>query len=248
MDDTTSPARPRAAATVVIARDEAGELQVLLAQRAATLRFMASAHVFPGGAVHASDQLEGLAAQAKSAARVWPDHAGDHHDAHAWAAVRETLEEVGLLLTCDDVDAATVAQLRTSGAWLPALAAAGLRIDLQALIPLARWITPRSEPIRFDTRFYVVRAPSRQSVVVDGTETTSALWTSPTRAIAAAESGEIILPPPTLRTLQSIAAFGSVVELLRHALQHQPVTVEPELLTRADGSLVVRYPDGTEGL
>src|SRR3954447_11102687 len=40
--------------------------------------------------------------------------------------------------------------------------------DVEALIEFSRWITPAQVKIRFDTRFYLVAAPSGAEPVADG--------------------------------------------------------------------------------
>jgi 8-oxo-dGTP pyrophosphatase MutT (NUDIX family) len=69
---------PRQAATVILLRGGASELEVLLVRRTPKARFMGGVWVFPGGAV---DEGEG---------------AGD--DAHRAAAIRELHEEAGIEL------------------------------------------------------------------------------------------------------------------------------------------------------
>jgi 8-oxo-dGTP pyrophosphatase MutT (NUDIX family) len=252
-----APARPRPAATVVIVRDASNQshmpnvMEVLLAKRAASLRFMANAHVFPGGAVHASDSDPALQQQLSSPARPWPTSSDPQLDsAHAWAAIRETLEEVGLLLASPPVDAALIRELRArveqGGAFASLLAQAGLQLDLHALVPLIRWITPTSEPIRFDARFFVVRAPADQIAHPDGYETSELVWLSPRDAISLARRAELLLFAPTLRTLEQLASFSSVSALMEHATHATAPTIEPILHTRSDGSRVVVYPDGKE--
>lgn len=72
------PTPPRPASTVLLTRPGARGLEVLLVQRDPAARFMASAWVFPGGAVD-------------------PDE-GAGEDAHRRAAVRELQEEAGVRL------------------------------------------------------------------------------------------------------------------------------------------------------
>src|ERR1700730_12564853 len=69
---------PRQAATVILLRGGAEELEVLLVKRTPQARFMGGVWVFPGGAV---DDVEG---------------AGD--DAHRAAAIRELREEAAIAL------------------------------------------------------------------------------------------------------------------------------------------------------
>src|SRR3954469_21003226 len=52
-DGTVAAARH--AATVVVTRERAGALEVLLLRRQPTMAFAAGMHVFPGGSVHGTD-------------------------------------------------------------------------------------------------------------------------------------------------------------------------------------------------
>jgi 8-oxo-dGTP pyrophosphatase MutT (NUDIX family) len=69
---------PRQAATVIVLRGVADELEVLLVRRTPHARFMGGVWVFPGGAVDAGE--------------------GEGDAAHRVAAVRELSEEAGILL------------------------------------------------------------------------------------------------------------------------------------------------------
>jgi 8-oxo-dGTP pyrophosphatase MutT (NUDIX family) len=73
---------PRLAATVIVMRDGASGLEILLAQRNPAARFMGGAWVFPGGAVDRSE--------------------GDGETALRAAGVRELQEEAGIILTGPD--------------------------------------------------------------------------------------------------------------------------------------------------
>jgi 8-oxo-dGTP pyrophosphatase MutT (NUDIX family) len=66
---------PRVAATVILLRDGANGLEVLLAQRNPKARFMAGAWVFPGGAVSAEDGV-GEAALRAAGLRELHEEAG----------------------------------------------------------------------------------------------------------------------------------------------------------------------------
>jgi 8-oxo-dGTP pyrophosphatase MutT (NUDIX family) len=75
-DGLQTPARQ--AATVILLRDRAQKLEVLLVRRTPQARFMGGVWVFPGGAVDASE--------------------GDGDDAHRAAAIRELREEAAIVL------------------------------------------------------------------------------------------------------------------------------------------------------
>jgi 8-oxo-dGTP pyrophosphatase MutT (NUDIX family) len=243
----SKPPTPRPAATVIVARDGQHEIEVLLARRAVSLRFMGGAYVFPGGAVHASDSDARLAQYSRAAA-AWPGSTDLELDtAHAWTGVRETLEEVGLLLTCPAIEPDRLVQLRAKLAEHDSLVLAlaecpNTAIDLQQLQPLVRWITPEEEPIRFDARFYIAPAPSGQTPQADGRETTELIWISPARAIEASRLKQMLIFPPTVRTLQMLISSTTVVQLMDHARHTAAVTMAPSIRVNSDGSRDVVYP------
>ena len=241
----SAPARP--ASTVIVARDVAGGgIEVVLTERHANMRFMAGAYVFPGGAVQDDDYATELAAQLDGAPLDWPHPLDPRHAwAHAVAALRETFEEVGLLLGAPASAAAQLPVLRTKlGAGRPLsalLAEAGIRLDLRQLVPFVQWITPRAQPIRFDTRFYVSAAPSGQIAEHDGRECVALIWRSPQAALADAEAGRITLPPPTRRSLAEIEGAVSVAALLEQARSRPAPHVEP-IIREIDGTRMILYP------
>ncbi len=81
---------PRQAATLILLRDDAGQLEVLLVKRNPEARFMGGVWVFPGGAVDVGD---GTASEDSSDAR---DEDAGACDSHRVAAVRELREEAGI--------------------------------------------------------------------------------------------------------------------------------------------------------
>lgn len=127
---------------------------------------------------------------------VFPGGAVDDGESHAAGAVRELAEEAGV---------------------------AG--VDAAALVPFSRWITPEAIHTRFDTRFFVVRAPRDARPRVDGRECVDLRWSSPRAALDAYAGGELALVFPTLKLLESLEPFGTVEELLAHAagLDVQPI-------------------------
>jgi 8-oxo-dGTP pyrophosphatase MutT (NUDIX family) len=246
MADAEQTVQPRPAGTVLIARDAGAEVEILLGKRNPNMRFMAGAHVFPGGAVHESDRSAVLAERVRVGARAWQGGEDVELDRlHALAVIRETLEEVGLLLGCDPITENELALLRDAvraGAdFGDSLSAAGISLDLSVLTPLIRWITPRQEPIRFDTRFYVARAPANQTANADARETVDISWMTPTAAFEGAQAGRLRLSPPTRRTLEEVAAMPSVEALLEFAAQSHVPTIEP-IIREIDGERVILYP------
>lgn len=119
---------------------------------------------------------------------VFPGGAVDAGEDHPAAAVRELAEEAGV---------------------------AGL--DPAALLPYSRWITPEAIQTRFDTLFFVARAPEAARARVDGRECVDLRWTTPSAALEAYRGGELALVFPTLKLLEGLQPFAAVAELLQHA-------------------------------
>jgi 8-oxo-dGTP pyrophosphatase MutT (NUDIX family) len=241
----------RPASTVLVARDAgSGGIEILLTQRHRGMRFMGGAFVFPGGAVEPSDLGSTLAQQITVPAPLWPGAKdAEVERGHVIAAVRETFEEVGLLLGAPPLEAARLSSLRVKilagDDFGERLAAEQIALDLSRLVPLIRWITPRSEPIRFDTRFFVAPLPAGQLAEHDARESIALVWRSPSDALADAKRGSLALSPPTRRTLQEIEHVESVDALLRHANASNAPTVEP-LFKDIEGVRFILYPGDPE--
>jgi 8-oxo-dGTP pyrophosphatase MutT (NUDIX family) len=90
----------------------------------------------------------------------------------------------------------------------------GIPIDARELIEFARWITPEGAPRRYDTRFFVARAPDEHEGEHDGSELVASAWMRPTDVLRAFADGDIDLILPTQRSLEVLARFDRVEPLL----------------------------------
>jgi 8-oxo-dGTP pyrophosphatase MutT (NUDIX family) len=153
-DQTFPNLKPRDSATLILI-DRAHEVpKVLLGRRHMRHRFMPGKFVFPGGRIEPADRLMASSAPlhqlyiARLMQRV-RRASGAKAAAFAFAAVRETYEETGLML-----GVRTEAPIKTPpGVW-EAFAQAGVLPDLSAVHFIARAITPPKRPLRFDSRFF----------------------------------------------------------------------------------------------
>ena len=195
------PAQPRDAATVVILRDGAAfgrrGIEVYLVKRSRMVDFMAGAHVFPGGRLDkvdtAGEACAALAATSPSPQeRLGEPIAAVHAAGLFLAAVRETREEAGLML------------------------------EVAALVPWVRWVTPEVSPRRFDARFFLARAPAGQEPRVDGHEATEGLWIAPKDALQRWEEGGMQLAPATAKSVEMLSAYSSVDAALAAAASRPP--------------------------
>ncbi len=106
---------------------------------------------------------------------------------------------------------------------------AGLAVDPANLRAWAHWITPAAEPKRFDTWFFLAPVPAHAEATIDDHEAVEHAWHSPKAALAAQARGELTLMPPTLATVEDLAAFASVSEAAASVRRPMP-TIEPHLI------------------
>ncbi|KAJ1730467.1 hypothetical protein LPJ61_002997 [Coemansia biformis] len=189
----------------------------------------ASGYVFPGGVEEPGDR------RAASAAGV-----------HAHCAVRETFEETGLLLTTAPAGGAV-----PRGGPFDELCARHAIAPLRPL-PLARWVTPRAQKKRFDTRFLMLNIGDRDRFLlrqlgserVQPAELVRLDWVPPDVALSANARGEMPLFPPQayiLHALSRCRRWQDLPAAVPSAAQaDQPV--EPLLCRRSDGLAVALLP------
>jgi 8-oxo-dGTP pyrophosphatase MutT (NUDIX family) len=181
---------------VLLLRDSAAGPEVFLLKRNDKSEVHGGSYVFPGGKVDAADALVDFAAhldQPPEQLQVLLGEGGlGATDAAAvvFAALRETFEECGVLLA-DGLTAAQVqraAALAGEGAsFVDILRTLQLRLNTQAVLPWARWITPvnalASPGRRFDTRFFVTQAHAGQQARHDNHEAVESVWVRPRAAL-----------------------------------------------------------------
>lgn len=265
----SEPVPIRDAATILVLRDGERGAEVLLLRRHGRSGFAADAWVFPGGVVDKADA--GLPPERWRG--IDPDELASRFNATpGWvlalhvAAVRETFEEAGLLLaTCADGSPVDVAapgaramRLRLADRADPAgaaefvawLAEEEFVLDLGALAYWSRWITPVFERRRYDTRFFLARAPRGQVAAFDEVETTGQRWISAEAALAAAETGELHMIYPTIKNLEDLLDAGgehaSVDAAFGVARGRRVDTVLPHFERTPDGGFRVLHPDHPE--
>ena len=228
---------PIPAATLVLMRERpGGPPEVLVMERTGRMAFAAGALVFPGGRIDAADRETSASFDlADAAARI--------------AAIRETIEETGLapgLAPAPNPD--QTADLRSGlTAERPLaglLADHGLRLDLDALTPFARWCPNFREARRFDTHFFLAEAPGdAPEPVIAEAEAVRAFWASAAEILAEVEAGRAHVIFPTRRNLERLTRFASIAEARADAARH-PVTKITPWIAEVDGAPHVCIPEG----
>lgn len=187
--------------------------------------------VFPGGALEPIDGGD-LARRAVSV----PDDAQDL----TWraAALRETVEEVGLAVTEPQVEGPIDAMGEDV---FQAVRKRGAVLDGRRLRLLSQWVTPRGLPTRYDARFYLTSLPSPPALLPRASEVVDLGWFTASDGLARVERGEWAMARPTLHHLRWLAGLADVEAMWSAAAQATGQRVEP--MIESDGSVVrVRLP------
>jgi len=234
------PLVPAPAATVLMLRDGAAGLEVFMQRRHDTLSSFAGAYVFPGGKVDTDDalyhdgmHLEQSPAQLQQALNE-PELDAPSAVGLYVAAIRETFEECGVLLAhrrgIDNEEEAVVDATARGLPFAQVLRDLGLTLSTSRLLPWSRWITPVASfntTRRFDTRFFVIAAPSYQEALHDDVEASHSVWVTPAAALGQYWHGEIALMPPQIMSLAHLARYGDVASVLAAARGRAPYVVRP---------------------
>jgi 8-oxo-dGTP pyrophosphatase MutT (NUDIX family) len=250
----------RAAATVMLVRDHPiNGLEVFMLQRTLAAVFAKGMYVFPGGRVDANDneeQLEaicdGLDDEEASALLQIPNGGLSY-----WvAAIRECFEEAGVLLARPtdgselvrfDTDVALQNRFNVARhaihdgtmSLVELCTTENLRLVTDNIHYVSHWITPLGEPRRFDTRFFIARAPEAQEPLHDDNETIASLWVSPIEALERHARGDLAMIPPTTSNLQFLAPHGTTTDALIAAKKiGTPTAILPKLKTDAEGKVI----------
>jgi len=189
--------RVRIATAAIVTKGTAGDVRVLVVRRSPELRFFGGYWAFPGGVVDPADH----------------DGDEDADDAHCRCALRELLEEVGLvprglgaldpslrdgLLERDSSEAAAAFRLLTDGA--PEV--------LSTVHPIARLTTPPFAPVIYRTRFVHVQAPADFEPDIRAGELVDGEFCVPGEILRAWRRGELLVAPPVVFMLEHLEAWG----------------------------------------
>lgn len=254
-DPATVPLRP--AATVMLVRDADDGPEVFMLRRTLAAVFASGMYVFPGGRVDDADHADELepvcdGLDDPTASGMLQIPKGGL--AYWVAAIRECFEEAGVLLARhvdgdvvrfdDPTVAARFEQQRTAvhdgrRALVDLCADEGLVLTTADIHYVSHWITPVGEARRFDTRFFVARAPQAQEPLHDDGETIESLWVRPIDALDRFRSGDLGMFPPTVRNLEFLEAHDSAdAALAASAAVGTPPTILPKLRVDDEGKVV----------
>ncbi len=213
------------AASVLVLREP---FEVLMIRRHARSSFVPNAWVFPGGATDDDDYgiaRDGGDASVGGAMRV--------------TAVRELFEEAGLWLGAPLVDAPRKRKdlLESRAPFRDLLREAP--VDFSSLVWTSRWITPRALPKRFDTYFFLARAPEAGIATIENDEAVDLAWISPSAALARHSANEFEMVFPTIKNLEALIGFRSIDDLFESRRGVDIAAIEPLIVGEGAGKRIV---------
>lgn len=219
------------AASLILVREIGDEPKFLMVKRSAAMAFAASAWVFPGGRIDPEDDELALG------------------DAAKIAAIRECIEEsavaAGLEPALSPEQARSIQDALLDGQKFgTVLERHGLTLNLSALTCFARWQPGPEVSRRFDTIFFVAKAPDGdwEPNAASG-ECVAARWVSATALLDEEARGESKLIFPTRKNLERLALHDSFAAILADVARHPPVAITP-IIDAVGGVDYIRIPEG----
>ncbi|MEI9476981.1 MAG: hypothetical protein WCO26_10450 [Deltaproteobacteria bacterium] len=250
------------ATTVILLKEKTEGFDVYLLKRHEKSSFMAGNFVYPGGGVDREDSgpevygcCKGISPE--EAHRILGGSDPPQEDLSCWVAgIRELFEEAGVLLAYDRKGALLSSRnpiLQEKFMYYRTLLQEGkvtlsqmalkehLLYAVDQLHYYAHWITPEAYPQRFDTRFFLARHPVGQEARHDEKEMTMGIWLSPQEALEMNSKGEMVLSPPTLKTVEDLSLFTSLDDLFDSSRKK---VIEPVLpiLRKVSNQTFIVYP------
>jgi len=255
INSTAVDTPPRDSATVVMLRDGATGMEVLLLKRHTASAVLGGAFVFPGGKLDEADAHPDILQRLDRPLSDLHTQLGEDDLAAGKAAslfvaaLREAFEESSVLFAHTATESPlALAQARQhlgeGQSFAQVLHQGALTLQTHALVPWSRWITPRVPSVtnkRFDTRFFLAHAPTDQIASHDNHETTESAWLNPRQALTMYWDGQIELAPPQIMSLSHLTRYDSAASAMAAARSRKPPVIQPEPFD-VDGIRVICYP------
>lgn len=199
-----SSPEPKDAAAVILLRPNTNpnNPEVFWVKRSTKLAFLGGYRAFPGGQRETTD------------AEVKVDDCDDQERAAMISCgARELFEEVGVLLTrgsetLTNGQRASLFDDLESGrmSWPQLIEHYGLHLNADDFTFVGRWVTPPFAPRRFDTWFFMAKCPAKQEpCVTEDSELEHGEWITARDAYDKWQRSEIIVVPPILHAMKSLA-------------------------------------------
>ncbi|MDI7261425.1 MAG: hypothetical protein QME90_16090, partial [Thermodesulfobacteriota bacterium] len=236
--------------------------EVFLLKRHEKSSFMGGNFVYPGGRVDREDGSLEICSYSKGitfedAHRILGGTLSPEESfAHWIAGIRELFEESGILLAYDlegnpvrfkneeekqrfsyyrdslQKGRITICQIAKES---------NILLALDQLYYYAHWITPEARQERFDTRFFLASHPAGQEASFDQKETTAGVWLTPQKALEKNLKCEVVLSPPTLKTLEDLSRFKSIGDIIE-SLKEKDIRPILPILTKISNETLLIFP------
>ncbi|HVO68183.1 MAG TPA: hypothetical protein VMT12_17035 [Syntrophales bacterium] len=260
--------KPKDAATVIILRQlpnsDNGNFEVLMVLRHPRSRFVPGSYVFPGGCLDHEDyspEVEKVCTgiDPKKAHTILRNMSSPYKALGAWvAAIRETFEEVGLLLayrsdgTMVSFDSEDVInkfrlyrqKLQAEEVTLTTiLRNEKLTLAADRLHYFSHWITPELLPLRYDVRFFIAEMPPHQEAIHDGIEIMRHVWLTPRKILADYSQQRFNMVVPTLVTIEELSRYKTIQEVIASTI-NKKINGILTVMIDEEGGIVEYTPDG----
>jgi 8-oxo-dGTP pyrophosphatase MutT (NUDIX family) len=256
------PPALKKATTVILLREETRGFGVYLLKRSEKSSFMPANFVYPGGMVDPEDSQPAIYDRCKGvspeeAHRILGKSLPPEEGLSYWVAgIRELFEEAGVLLAYDqkgnllssrnpahrELMARYRGPIQNGNVTMAKMAQEEkLFFAVDQVYFHAHWITPEAYPQRFDTYFFLARHPVGQEASHDQKEMTAGMWVTPQEALERNSKGEMVLSPPTLKTIEDLSLFTSLDDLFTASRKN---VIEPVLpiLKKVSNQTFIVYP------
>ncbi len=182
--------KPRRSAAVLVTREVAGQLEILLVRRNPKLRFFGGFYAFPGGVIDSTDGADDVnfAEVAERCAR------------------RELFEETGIWIgdsPPQDRDEYRRQLIDSEGTDLSYLTR-----EPPSLAPLFEITTPEFAPRRYQTVYFHAECPRQESLEVWPGELVGGEFIAPEFAVERWRRGEWLIAPPVLFAIEQLLEVG----------------------------------------
>ncbi len=209
---------PRHAAACILLRGDQ-DFEVLMARRSPSLRFMGGHHVFPGGAIDATDGTSPVVG-AKDAV----------HATTIEAVAREVFEETGLICArgpLPDRDTRRSDRMQLLNGEIKfhdMLAKHGLTLHADDFVPAGTWVTPEFSKVRFATEYLLHHVRGDQYEEVIAGEIVGLDWLTPRESRRRWHQGELHLSAPVAYALQLLAGapLSAAIPMLSRGTERAP--------------------------
>jgi len=249
MTKEIAPLKP--AATVLLVRDcekHSDTLEVFMVVRHHQIDFASGALVFPGGKVDAADMDAELLHHLPEVERQETTLRN-----FKIACIRESFEEANILLARDIItkELVTHDRLEILGAKyrmplqngevtiLEMVRQEQLELATDLLGHFAHWITPTFMPKRFDTHFFIAKAPPTQLAIHDGEEGVESVWVGPNEVMIEADNGRYTVIFPTRMNIEALGKFSSCDDAVEDANSTDTFPVLPTMEVTEEGKFLL---------